>query len=53
MPLEGVYALAERPGPSPDLGAYEDVDGVRFLVARIGRSPLPADQRRCAYLEVA
>ena len=53
MPLEGVYALAERPGPSPDVGAYEDIDGVRFLVSRIGPSPLPADSRRCAYLEVA
>jgi chromosome segregation ATPase len=53
MPLEGVYALAERPGPTPEVGTYEDVDGARFLVARIGRSPLPADKRRCAYLEVA
>ena len=33
--------------------AYEDIDGVRFLVTRIGRSPLPADTRRCAFLEVA
>ena len=53
MPLEGVYALAERSGPTPDVGTYEDVDGARFLVARIGRSPLPADSRRCAFLEVA
>ena len=53
MPLEGVYSLAERPGPTPDVGTYEDVDGARFLVARIGRSPLPADNRRCAFLEVA
>jgi chromosome segregation ATPase len=53
IPLEGVYALAERPGPSPAVGAYEDVDGVRFLVSRIGPSPLPADRRRCAYVEVA
>jgi chromosome segregation protein len=52
IPLEGVYALAERPGPSPAVGAYEDVDGVRFLVSRIGPSPLPDDRRRCAYLEV-
>ena len=44
MPLEGVYALAERPGPTPDVGTYEDVDGARFLVARIGRSPLPGRQ---------
>jgi predicted nucleic acid-binding Zn-ribbon protein len=47
------YSLAERPGSTPDPGAYADVDDVRFLVSRIGPSPLPADRRRCAYLEVA
>ena len=53
VPVEGVYRLTEMSGPSPDIGAFEDIDGVRFLVARIGRSPLPTDNRRCAYLEVA
>ena len=27
-----------------------DVEGVEYVVARIGRSPLPGDDRRCAYL---
>ena len=27
-----------------------DVDGVEYVVARIGRSPFPGDDRRCAYL---
>ena len=27
-----------------------DVEGVEYAVARIGRSPLPADDRHCAYL---
>jgi len=31
-------------------GAAFEVDGEAFVVARIGRSPLPADSRRCAYL---
>jgi hypothetical protein len=53
MPLEGVYALTERPGPSPEVGSFEDVDEVRFVVSRIGPSPLPGDPRRCAFLEVA
>jgi hypothetical protein len=52
MPVEGVYALAERPGPAPEVGADEEVDGVRFRVTRTGRSPLPEDTRRCAFLEV-
>jgi hypothetical protein len=29
------------------------VDGEQFRVTRIGSSPLPADRRRCAYLEAA
>jgi chromosome segregation ATPase len=53
LPSAKGYALAELPGPTPDRGAYEDVDEVRFVVSRIGPSPLPADRRRCAYLEVA
>ena len=53
LPSAKGYALAELPGPTPDPGAYEDVDEVRFVVSRIGPSPLPADRRRCAYLEVA
>ena len=53
VPVEGVSRLADMSGPTPEVGAYEDIDGVRFLVTRIGRSPLPADTRRCAFLEVA
>ena len=53
VPVEGVYALAERSGPAPEIGTAEEVDGVSFRVSRIGPSPLPADRRRCAFLEVA
>ncbi len=31
-------------------GYVFDVEGVSYAVARIGRSPLPGDERRCAYL---
>jgi hypothetical protein len=31
-------------------GYVFDVDGVPYVVARIARSPLPGDERRCAYL---
>jgi hypothetical protein len=47
------YELAERPGPAPKVGMVEDIDGQQFFVTRTGRSPLPADPRRCAYLEAA
>jgi hypothetical protein len=32
------------------VGNAVQVDGEEYVVARIGRSPLPADHRRCAYL---
>jgi chromosome segregation ATPase len=47
------YVLEVRPGPAPEVGTEEELDGVHLRVARIGRSPLPADQRRCVFLEVA
>jgi DNA repair exonuclease SbcCD ATPase subunit len=53
LPCAEGYSLTERQGPAPEVGSDEEVDGVRLRVARIGRSPLPADARRCAYLEVA
>jgi hypothetical protein len=37
------------PGSDVDLDA--DLDGRTYVVARVGRSPLPADGRRCAYVE--
>ena len=53
IPVEGVYALAERTGPAPMEGADEEIDGIRFRVTRIGGSPLPSDKRRCAFLQLA
>ncbi len=47
------YRIEARPGPAPEVGSDEELDGVHLRVARIGRSPLPADGRRCVYLEVA
>jgi hypothetical protein len=45
------YRLREV-GPAPlEPGAAVDVEGEQYVVARIGRSPLPGDPRRCAYLE--
>jgi hypothetical protein len=42
-----VQAEPEEIGP----GSVIDVDGEDYSVVRIGRSPLPRDERRCAYLD--
>jgi hypothetical protein len=47
------YELRERDGEIPSVGSVvEDEDG-RMMVTRIGPSPLPGDDRRCAYLQAA
>ncbi len=45
------YALVEFPGPPPPLGTVVSIDGVGFVVRRIGPSPLPGSGLRCAFLE--
>jgi hypothetical protein len=47
------YELRERDGELPAVGAVLDEDEGRMLVTRIGPSPLPGDDRRCAYLQAA
>jgi predicted nucleic acid-binding Zn-ribbon protein len=44
------YVLSESPGPPPGVGERVEADGRQFCVARVGRSPLPDDARRCAFL---
>jgi DNA repair exonuclease SbcCD ATPase subunit len=44
------YELSESPGPPPRAGERVEVDGRRFCVARVGGSPLPDDERPCAFL---
>jgi hypothetical protein len=48
------YELREREGELPEIGTVveEEEDG-RMLVTRVGPSPLPADERRCAYVQAA
>jgi hypothetical protein len=48
------YALVERPAAPGTAGEVVDVaefPDSRFRIAKIGRSPLPGDDRRCAYLD--
>lgn len=53
VPNGSGYSLQELNGFAPVVGEavpVADRDG-EFVVTRIGRSPLPLDRRRCAYLE--
>jgi hypothetical protein len=44
------YSLRELELSPVRAGALLELDGVEYVVARTGRSPLPGDPRRCAYL---
>ena len=44
------YRLVEIDATPLMRGHVFDVDGSEYVVARIARSPLPGDARRCAYL---
>ena len=47
------YELVEREGEPPAPGSEVEVgeDGLRFTVSKLGPSPLPRDDRTCAYLQ--
>jgi signal peptidase len=50
VPGPGGYRLVEGTGPPPAVDEVVESDGVRYAVTRVAASPLPSDQRRCAYL---
>jgi hypothetical protein len=46
------YELAERDGEPPAAGTEVSLDDDgRYIVSKVGASPLPGDDRRCAYLQ--
>jgi hypothetical protein len=45
------YRVLPQHGASPACGATIELERDRFRVVRLGRSPLPGDRRRCAFLE--
>ncbi len=46
------YVLEERDGEPPEVGTEVELDGdERQRVSKIGPSPLPSDDRPCAYLQ--
>jgi hypothetical protein len=53
VPSSAGYTLAEWAGPAPESGTLLDVDGLSFVVGRVGASPFPGNRLRCVFLERA
>jgi hypothetical protein len=51
VPSPAGYRLLERDGAAPASADVVEIDGNPYRILRVGRSPLPGDQRRCAFLE--
>ena len=52
VPRHSGYELAERDGEAPRAGEEVDLDSSgRFVVVKVTSSPLPQDERSCAYLQ--
>ena len=45
------YELRERDGDAPTPGTQLEEDEGRYVVSKLGPSPLPGDDRVCAYLQ--
>jgi hypothetical protein len=43
------YELREQDGDVPAAGATVELDEVQLEVTKVGPSPLPGDERACAY----
>jgi hypothetical protein len=43
------YELRERDGEPPSVGEQVDLDEKRLWITKVGVSPLPGDDRACAY----
>ena len=47
------YRLVPASGAMPGVGDRHELRGADYVVTRVGPSPLPSDQRRCAYLQAS
>ena len=45
------YELRERDGDVAAVGDEVEADDVRMTVTKVATSPLPRDDRRCAYVQ--
>ena len=43
------YELREQEGELPNVGESVEIDGRRVWITKVGVSPLPGDQRPCAF----
>ena len=51
VPSSSGYALIEFEGPDPASGSLLDVNGVTYVVRRVGASPFPGGRLRCVFLD--
>jgi hypothetical protein len=47
------YELVERDGDPPAPGEAVEIEDTSYTVTKVGPSPLPQDDRSCAYLQTA
>jgi hypothetical protein len=47
------YELRDEAGEPPAVGSEVEADGVKLRVTKIAASPLPNDERLCAYVQAA
>jgi hypothetical protein len=47
------YELLERDGDPPTPGEAVEIEEASYTVTKVGPSPLPQDERACAYLQTA
>jgi hypothetical protein len=45
------YQFREREGDAPPVGTELEDENSHFVVTKVASSPLPGDERRCAYLQ--
>jgi hypothetical protein len=45
------YEILVRSTPPPSVGSDVELDGSHYVVSKLGPSPYPGDERRCAYLQ--
>jgi hypothetical protein len=51
VPTTSGYQFHEREGEPPAVGSEVEEANHRFVVTKVAPSPLPGDERRCAYLQ--
>jgi hypothetical protein len=52
VPTPARYLMVERQGPPPAPGEELELNEGTFLVGKLGRAPIPGEQRPCAFLLV-